>query len=129
MIIQYAEKTQTRRFASRLRRPKKQDLKTKSLKVLLSKHAGRSHGKVTLHHQGGRHKRYYRMIDFKRDKFDVAGKVVGLEYDPNRNVDIACVQYEDGDKRYILAPSGLKAGDKVLSSQKMVEVRLGNTTA
>lgn len=129
MIVQYAEKTQTRRFASKLRRPRKQDLKTKSLKVLLVKHAGRSHGRVTVRHQGGRHKRYYRLIDFKRSKFDVSGKVVGLEYDPNRNVDIACIQYEDGERRYILAPAGVKTGDLVISSRRPVEIKAGNSTA
>ena len=67
----------------------------KSLKTILKKHSGRSKGRVTVRGQGGRHKRYYREIDFKRDKFGVLGEVVGLEYDPNRNVEIALIKYLD----------------------------------
>lgn len=99
---------------------------TKHLKTLLKKHSGRSAGgMITVRSQGGRHKRYYREIDFKRDKFGVSGEVTALEYDPNRNVDIALIKYEDGDYRYILAPKGLKVGDKVISGDK-IEAKVGN---
>jgi large subunit ribosomal protein L2 len=97
----------------------------KNLKVLLKKHSGRSNGVLTVRGQGGRHKRYYREIDFKRDKFGVTGEVVNLEYDPNRNVQIALIKYADGEYRYILAPKGLVAKDKVTSGEK-VETKVGN---
>lgn len=97
----------------------------KNLKTLLKKHSGRSGGRLTIRGQGGRHKRYYRIIDFKRDKFGLAGEVVGFEYDPNRNVEIALIKYTDGEYRYILAPKGLRLGDKVQSNEK-VEIKVGN---
>ncbi|MBI2196280.1 50S ribosomal protein L2 [Candidatus Daviesbacteria bacterium] len=97
-----------------------------NLKTLLKKHSGRSSGgMVTVRSQGGRHKRYYREIDFKRDKFGVSGEVVALEYDPNRNVQIALVKYTDGEYRYILAPKGLGVKDKVVSGEK-IESKIGN---
>ncbi len=97
-----------------------------NLKTLLKKHSGRSSGgMITVRSQGGRHKRFYREIDFKRDKFGVSGEVVALEYDPNRNVQIALVKYTDGEYRYILAPKGLGAGEKVISGEK-VESKIGN---
>lgn len=80
---------------------------------------------LTVRGQGGRHKRYYREIDFKREKFGVSGEVTALEYDPNRNVDIALIKYADGQYQYILAPKGLKIGDKVLSGDK-IEAKAGN---
>lgn len=86
------------------------------LKRILAKRSGRSQGSITVRHQGGRHKRFLREIDFKRDKFDVKGRVEALEYDPNRNVDIALILYVDGERRYILGANGLKVGDKVISS-------------
>lgn len=95
------------------------------LKRILKKHSGRSNGILTVRGQGGRQKRYYREIDFKRDKFGVSGEVVSLEYDPNRNVDIALIKYADGDYRYILAPKGMTLGDKIISGEK-VEVKVGN---
>src|SRR3989344_4113345 len=101
------------------------DLRLKNLKKLLKKHSGRSKGVVTVRSQGGRHKRYYREVDFKRNKFGVLGEVVALEYDPNRNIDIALVKYSDGEYRYILAPKGIKAGDKITSGDK-VEAKTGN---
>lgn len=125
MLIQYKEKTKTRRFASKLLRPKKNGKRVKALTSLLAKHSGRSRGRVTVRHQGGRHKRFYREIDFKRNKFGVNGEVVGLEYDPNRNVDIARIKYPDGEFRYILAPKGLNFGDKVVAGER-AEVRTGN---
>ncbi len=83
------------------------------LKNLLPKKSGRSNGKLTVRHQGGRHKRFLREIDFKRDKRDIAGRVEGIEYDPNRNVDIARIVYLDGERRYILAPVGVLVGQKI----------------
>jgi len=103
----------------------KQQKTIKRLKHLLKKHSGRSNGVLTVRGQGGRHKRYYREIDFKRDKFGVEGIVQTLEYDPNRNVDIALIKYADGEYRYILSPKGLNTGDKVISGEK-VEAKVGN---
>lgn len=98
----------------------------KNLKTMLKKHSGRSAGgMVTVRGQGGRHKRYYREIDFKRNKFGVEGEVMGLEYDPNRNVDIALIKYSDGDYRYILAPKDLSVASKVISDEK-AEIKIGN---
>lgn len=90
---------------------------TKRLRVILPKTGGRDRsGKVVVRHIGGRHKRFLRLIDFRRDKKDVIGKVIGFEYDPNRTVDIALVQYADGDKRYILKPEGLALQQEVVAS-------------
>ncbi len=81
----------------------------RSLTETLKKNAGRnSYGRITVRHRGGGNKRKYRIIDFKRDKMDMTANVLRLEYDPNRSANIALVQYEDGEKRYILAPVGLK---------------------
>lgn len=100
----------------------------KRLLEILPKNSGRDNqGHVAVRHQGGRHKRYWRHIDFKRDKTGVAGRVVDIEYDPNRTADIALLHYIDGEKRYILAPLGLKVGDVVMSGQ--VEVKTGNALA
>lgn len=99
----------------------------KKLKSILEKHSGRgASGRITVRGQGGRHKRYYREIDFKRDKYGITGIVAGLEYDPNRNVDIALIKYPDGDYRYILAAKGLKVGEEVVSGEK-VEIKTGNS--
>lgn len=96
------------------------------LKIIKKKNSGRdSTGKVVVRHQGGQHKRYYRIIDFKRNKFDISGKVVAIEYDPNRSCDVALVQYADGEKRYILCPEGLKLNDTVISGPN-VEIKVGN---
>lgn len=84
-----------------------------------------SDGHITSRHRGGGHKRRYRIIDFKRDKFDVPAKVATVEYDPNRTALIALLHYLDGDKRYILAPEGIKVGDMVVAGEK-VDVRRGN---
>ncbi len=98
----------------------------KSLLAPLSKNAGRNaYGRMTVRHRGGGHKRSYRIIDFKRDKDNVPAKVAGIEYDPNRTANIALLHYFDGEKRYILAPMGLRTGQKVVSGNK-VEVRPGN---
>ncbi len=124
-LVLYKDNTRTRRFASKMEKPKKNLSAPRGLKVLLTKHAGRSHGVVTVRHQGGRHKRYYRIIDFKRDKYGVQGSVEAIEYDPNRNVNIALVKYSDGEKRYILCPKDLKVGSNVVSGEK-VEIKVGN---
>ncbi len=98
----------------------------KSLVVSLNKKGGRNvQGRVTTRHRGGGHKRLYRIIDFKRDKLGVPAKVIGIEYDPNRSARIALLQYVDGEKRYILAPSGLKVGDAIQSGEG-ADIRVGN---
>lgn len=89
----------------------------KKLKTILPKNSGRSRGQITVRHQGGRHKRFLRAIDFKRDKRDIWSKVEAIEYDPNRNAQVALLSYVDGERRYILAPEGLKVGDKVIASE------------
>ncbi|MCX7734708.1 MAG: 50S ribosomal protein L2 [bacterium] len=98
-------------------------------KSLLSKwkqKAGRNNqGRITARHRGGGHKKRYRIVDFKRDKFDVIGKVVAVEYDPCRTARISLVRYEDGEKRYIIWPKGLKVGDTVLSSRNKIEPNIG----
>ncbi len=106
--------------------------KTKAPRTLfktLDYKAGRNNqGKITVRHKGGRVKRKYRIIDFKRDKFDVPGKVVSIEYDPYRTAHIALVHYADGEKRFILAPSGLEVGQTIISSKKEVPIQVGNAT-
>ncbi|MCL5264334.1 MAG: 50S ribosomal protein L2 [Chloroflexi bacterium] len=98
----------------------------KSLLVPLRKTGGRNvQGRVTVRHRGGGAKRQYRIIDFKREKFGVPSKVVAIEYDPNRSARIALLQYADGEKRYILAPIGLKVGDTVVAGPE-AEIRPGN---
>jgi large subunit ribosomal protein L2 len=92
----------------------------------LRKQSGRNNtGRITVRHRGGGHKRFYRIIDFKRNKIGVPGKVQALEYDPNRTARIALVAYADGEKRYIIAPVGLKVGD-VLSNGPDADIRVGN---
>ncbi|MEJ2747205.1 MAG: 50S ribosomal protein L2 [Anaerolineae bacterium] len=92
----------------------------------LRKRAGRNfRGKITVRHRGGGHKRRYRYVDFRRDKFDIPAKVVSIEYDPNRSARIALLVYADGEKRYIIAPLGLRVGDEVMSGSK-AEIRPGN---
>lgn len=98
----------------------------KRLKFIKKKHSGRSNsGKVVVRHQGGQHKRYIREVDFKRSKHDIKGKVIAIEYDPNRTCDVALIQYADGEKRYILAPVGLKVGSAIIASSK-APIRDGN---
>lgn len=100
----------------------------KTLTEGLSKSGGRNNrGRITAYHRGGGHKRTYRLVDFKRVKFDAVGTVERLEYDPNRTAWIALVTYEDGEKAYIIAPQRLTAGDKVVSSASTVDVKPGNT--
>ncbi len=115
-----------RRFTSFMKRPEESGVKVpKKLKGILQKNSGRSNGRVTVRGQGGRHKRFYREVDFKRNKSGVEGTVISLEYDPNRTCDIALIKYTDGEHRYILAPQGLKIGNKIISGDK-VEIRAGN---
>ena len=98
----------------------------KSLLAPLSKRAGRNNqGKITVRHQGGGEKRKYRIIDFKRNKFDIEGTVATIEYDPNRTANIALINYVDGEKRYIIAPKGLKVGMKIISSEN-ADIKVGN---
>ena len=98
----------------------------KSLITTKKEKAGRNaQGKITVRHQGGGNRQKYRIIDFKRNKADMPATVIGIEYDPNRSANIALIQYEDGTKSYILAPVGLKDGDKVVSGQK-VDIKPGN---
>ena len=85
-----------------------------------------NYGRITSRFRGGGHKRNYRIIDFKRNKYNIPGKVVGLEYDPNRSARIALINYADGEKRYILAPAGIKSGDTILSSEA-ADIQVGNS--
>lgn len=98
----------------------------KSLLAKKKKNAGRnSYGRITVRHQGGGNRQKYRIIDFKRNKDDMEATVIGIEYDPNRSANIALIQYEDGEKAYILAPQGLTDGDKVISGDA-VDIKPGN---
>ncbi|MCQ4023077.1 MULTISPECIES: 50S ribosomal protein L2 [unclassified Ruminococcus] len=98
----------------------------KSLLAPLKKKSGRnSYGRITVRHRGGGNRRKYRIIDFKRQKFDVPGKIATLEYDPNRSAFIALVEYEDGDKSYIIAPNGVKVGDTVVAGAT-ADIKPGN---
>jgi large subunit ribosomal protein L2 len=102
------------------------DKPEKSLLAPLKKKAGRNaQGRITLRHRGGGHKRNYRIIDFKRNKDGVPGKVATIEYDPNRSANIALIFYADGEKRYILAPQGLKVGDTIESGSN-ADIKVGN---
>jgi len=98
----------------------------KSLLAKKTNKAGRNNqGRITVRHQGGGEKRKYRIIDFKRNKFDIVGTVATIEYDPNRSANIALINYVDGEKRYIIAPKGLKVGMKVVSGEN-VDIKVGN---
>ncbi len=98
----------------------------KSLLAPLSNKSGRnSYGRITVRHRGGGNRKKYRIIDFKRQKFDVPATVLTLEYDPNRSAFIALIQYEDGEKSYIIAPNGLKVGDVVVAGET-ADIKPGN---
>ena len=98
----------------------------KSLLKTVKKNSGRNNqGKITVRHQGGGAKRKYRIIDFRRNKFDIEGRVASIEYDPNRSANIALINYIDGEKRYIIAPKGLKVGMTVVSGEN-VDIKVGN---
>ena len=102
------------------------DTSEKSLLTPIKKKSGRNNtGRITCRHKGGGHKQQYRIIDFRRDKFDIEATVTTIEYDPNRNVRISLLVYADGEKRYILTPEGIKVGDKVISG-KEVDIKSGN---
>src|SRR5690625_4319071 len=102
------------------------DTPEKSLLSPLNKRAGRNNkGRITVRHQGGGHKRKYRIIDFKRNKDGIPGRVATIEYDPNRSANIALIHYADGEKRYILAPNGLKVGQEIESGEN-ADIKLGN---
>ncbi len=126
-IIKYKPTSNGRRNMSTLsndRITKKTPEKT--LLAPLNKKGGRGNtGRITSRHQGGGAKQKYRIIDFKRNKDNVPAVVAGIEYDPNRNANIALLHYEDGEKRYIIAPEGLKDGDKVISGEA-VDIKIGN---
>ena len=99
----------------------------KSLLTVLKKHSGRnSYGRITVRHHGGGNKKKYRIIDFRRMREDAPAKVIGIEYDPNRTAYIALIQYEDGEKSYIVAPAGLKDGDTVYTGASS-DIKAGNT--
>ena len=99
----------------------------KPLLQSLKKSGGRNaKGHISIRHRGGGHKRSYRIIDFKRDKLNVSGEVETIEYDPNRSAFISLIKYRDGDRRYILAPLGLKVGQTVISSENQVDILPGN---
>eukprot|EP01035_Chromulina_nebulosa_P024584 gene24584-32017_t len=101
----------------------------KSLLTSNHRSKGRNNqGRITIRHKGGGHKRRYRIIDFKRNKYDVKGNVISIEYDPNRNANIALIQYEDGEKRYILHPEKLKIGDSIYSGSEY-SFQVGNAFA
>ena len=103
------------------------DVPEKSLTKPLRRTGGRNNnGRITARHHGGGHKRRYRIIDFKRNKLDIEGTVRTIEYDPNRSCRIALVLYADGERRYILAPGGIKVEDKVIASHSKVPLRPGN---
>lgn len=102
------------------------DTPEKSLLAPLKKNGGRNNlGKITVRHQGGGAKRKYRIIDFKRNKFDIPGTIATIEYDPNRSANIALVNYADGEKRYIIAPKDIKVGQKIVSGPN-ADIRIGN---
>ena len=102
----------------------------RKLTVALRKTGGRNNlGRITSRRRGGGHRRRYRIIDFKRNKYDIKGKIIAIEYDPNRSARIALVEYDDGDRRYILSPDGLKVGNSIISSvDNKIPFKIGNNT-
>ncbi len=99
----------------------------KSLIVFRPQKSGRNNqGKITVRHRGGGARRFIRIVDFRRDKYDIPAKVAAIEYDPNRGARLALLHYKDGEKRYIIAPQNVGVGDVILSSQKSIEVKPGN---
>ncbi|MFH0928556.1 MAG: 50S ribosomal protein L2 [bacterium] len=98
----------------------------RSLIVLRKAKSGRSGGTIVVRHQGGGHRRYIRLIDSRREKYEIPAKVASIEYDPNRNARIALLHYRDGEKRYIVAPEGLMVGTEIVSSKKGAEIITGN---
>ena len=128
-IKTYKPYTPSRRYMSNL---DNSDITAKasvrSLLVKLPASAGRNNnGRITSRHKEAGAKKLYRIIDFKRNKFEIEGTVATVEYDPNRNCRICLVKYVDGDRRYILQPKGLNVGDKIISSKEIVDIKAGNT--
>lgn len=104
------------------------DYPEKSLTEAFVRSSGRNcHGRITTRFKGGGHKRRYRVIDFKRNKLDIPAKVISVEYDPNRSAYIALLSYVDGEKRYIIAPEGIKVGQKLVSTKKATDIETGNS--
>ncbi len=130
MLKKFKPTTPTRRHTvlvdtSDLDKPKK----IKKLTTILKGSTGRNNtGRITVRHKGGRAKRRYRIIDFKRDKYDIPAVVESIEYDPNRSANIALLKYADGERRYILATKDMEVGQKVISSEKKVPIVAGNAT-
>lgn len=119
--------TPTQRFAAIQVKDVANKRPEKALTEHKNKKSGRNcYGRITMRRRGGGHKQLYRVIDFKRNKFDIPAKIQAIEYDPNRTAYIALVAYADGEKKYIIAPAGLKAGDTILSSQKQIDFNPGN---
>ncbi|OUW15460.1 MAG: 50S ribosomal protein L2 [Opitutales bacterium TMED158] len=126
-IIKFNPVTPSLRFAELQKREITQKRPEKKLTRSYSKSAGRNcYGRVTSRRRGGGHKRLLRIVDFKRNKFDIPAKVQAIEYDPGRTAYIALIAYADGEKSYIIAPEGLNVGDKVISSKKVAEFNPGN---
>ena len=127
-IKTYRPTTPSRRFITRVEYKKILTKKEpeKSLVVGISEKAGRSKGRISVRHQGAGAKRLYRIVDFKQDKLDIPAKVISIEYDPNRTAFLALLSYADGEKRYILAPVGMKTGDEILTSKSKIENKSGN---
>lgn len=127
MIKRAGGSTPSRRFMTVVKENITKKRPLKGLTGVLSKTGGRdSAGHVSMRHIGGRSKRKYRVIDFRRDKFDIPGRVVSIEYDPNRTSLIAQINYRDGERRYILAPLGLEVGAEVMSGEK-ADIKAGNS--
>lgn len=128
MLKKYNPVTPGQRFRTNLDKSELSRVEPeKSLLEPLPKSGGRNNlGRTTAWHRGGGHKRKYRRVDFRRDKYGVPARVATIEYDPNRSANIALLIYVDGEKRYILAPKGLKVGDTVASGREDVEIRAGN---
>ncbi len=104
------------------------DKPEKSLLRPIKRTGGRNHsGKMTMRNRGGGHKRRYRLLDFKRNKNDIQAEILSIEYDPNRSAFIALVNYEDGEKRYVIAQNGMKVGQKIVSSDKQIPTQIGNS--
>ena len=129
MIKSYRPTSEGRRTRKTLIREITKLRPEKSLTRVLNGPAGRNNGKVSSRHCQRGAKKFYRVVDFKREKFDIPATVTALEYDPNRGPTIALLNYSDGEKRYILAPEGLQVGQKVMSSKNVVDLIPGNCTA
>lgn len=128
MIKKYKPTSPGTRFRKTMVTAVSKERPEKSLIESITGPAGRNKGRISSRHRLRGHKKYYRIIDFKRNKFDIQGKITRIEYDPNRGPDIALVVYKDGEKRYIIAPQGLQVGAFVISSKNFVEPLPGNAT-